>query len=87
MSAKARGDREEQELKLLGAHQVIMELCVKAPLQRAERRAAERKLGELEAIWNRLVSSHRLYCKFSSVGLDSEESREFIFAKQKMKGS
>ena len=43
MSAKARGDREEQELKLLGAHQVIMELCVKAPLQRAERRAAERK--------------------------------------------
>ena len=85
MSAKARGDREEQELKLLGAHQVIMELCVKTPLQRAEKRAAERKLGELEGIWNKLVTSHRLYCKFSSVGLDSEESREFIFAKQKMK--
>ena len=54
-------------------------------MQKAGKRAADRKLGELENIWKRLVGSHREYCKFSGLGLYSEESKEFIFAKQKMK--
>ena len=85
MSAKAKKDRDELELKLIGAHQAIMELCGSSPLQRAGKRAAERKLGELENIWERLIGSHREFCKFGGLSLDSEESKEFIFAKQKMK--
>ena len=85
MSAKAKKDRDELELKLIGAHQAILDLCGTPPLQRAGKRAADRKLGELENIWERLVGSHREYCKFAGLGLDSEESKEFIFAKQKMK--
>ena len=85
MSAKAKKDRDELELKLLGAHQAILELCGNSPLQRAGKRAADRKLGDLENIWEKLVSSHREYCKHAGLGLDSEESKEFIFSKQKLK--
>ena len=85
MSAKAKKDRDELELKLIGAHQAILDLCGSSPLQRAGKRAADRKLGELENIWERLVGSHREYCKHGGLSLDSEESKEFIFAKQKMK--
>ena len=85
MSAKAKKDRDEMELKLLGAHQAILELCGNSPLQRAGKRAASRKLGKLENIWEKVVSSHREYCKHAGLGLDSEESKEFIFAKQKLR--
>ena len=70
------------ELKLIGAHKAILDLCGTPPLQKAGRRAGDRKL---ENIWERLVGSHREYFKFSGLGLYSEESKEFIFAKQKMK--
>ena len=45
MSAKAKKDRDELELKLIGAHQAILDLCGTPPLQRAGKRAADSKLG------------------------------------------
>ena len=77
--------RDELELKLIGTHQAILELCGTTPLQRAGKRVADRKLGELENIWERLISSHREYCKHAGLSLDSEDSKKFIFAKQKMR--
>ena len=85
ISAKAHKDRDELELKLIGTHQAILELCGTTPLQRAGKRVADRKLGELENIWERLISSLREYCKHAGLSLDSEDSKKFIFAKQKMR--
>ena len=45
MSAKAKQQRDEWEVKMIGVHQLILEICGETPVQK---RSVTRKLQELE---------------------------------------
>ena len=68
MSGKAKQGRDEWEVKLVEASQSLMQVCEATPLVR---RAVTRKIGEMEAIWDKFLRHHGLYCKAAGVGLGS----------------
>jgi hypothetical protein len=82
MSGKARQQRDEWELKMIGVHQSILEMSAVVPVQK---RALTRKMTELEDIWQKLIGSHGAYCRAAKVGLSSSESTEFLREKEKLK--
>ena len=82
MSAKAMQLRTDLEVKLIGAHQGLLLLCAEVPVQK---RAVRRKLGELETTWEKLVISHSTFCASAQVSPSSNESKEFIREKEKLR--
>ena len=82
MSGKAKQGRDEWEVKLVEASQSLMQVCEATPLVR---RAVTRKIGEMEAIWDKFLRHHGLYCKAAGVGLGSAESSEYLREKGKLR--
>ena len=74
MSAKAKQQRDEWEVKMIGVHQSILEVCGETPVQK---RSVTRKLQELDKIWEKLTSIHAIYCRAANIGLSSPDSTEF----------
>ena len=82
MAGKARQNRDELETRLIGCHQSLLELCGAIPVQK---RAVTRKLGEMEAVWDKLIKSHSLHCKSAGISLGSQESSEFLRDKERVR--
>ena len=82
MSGKAKQQRDEWELKMIGVHQSVLEMSAEAPVQK---RALSRKLADMESIWQKLIGSHGIYCRAANVGLSSPDSTEFLREKEKLK--
>ena len=82
MSGKARQVRDEWKAKLVGASQSLMQVCEVSPLVK---RAVTRKMGEMEAIWDKLVKGHSLYCKSAWILLGSSESTEYLRDKARLR--
>ena len=82
MSGKAKQYRDEWEIKMIGVHQSILEMCAGDAVQK---RALTRKMTEMENIWQKLVGSHGAYCRAAKVGLSSPESTEYLREKEKLR--
>ena len=82
MSGKAKQNRDEWDIKMIGVHQSILEMSAAQPVQK---RALSRKMTEMENIWQKLIGSHGAYCRAAKVGLSSTESTEFLKEKERLK--
>ena len=82
MSSRAKQQRDEWELKMIGVHQSVLEMCAETPIQK---RAVKRKMTDLENIWQKLIESHANYCRSAKIGMSSSESTEFMRAKVELK--
>ena len=82
MSSKARQQRDEWEVKMIGAHQSVLEICGETPVHK---RSVTRNLQELENIWQKLTSIHAIYCRAANIGLSSQESTEFLKEKKRLR--
>ena len=82
MAGKAKQARDEWEIKLLGVHQTLMDMCGLEPIQK---RAVTRKMTELDNIWQRLIENHGHYCRAAKIGISSKDSTDFLREKEKLK--
>ena len=83
MSSKAKQQRDEWELKMIGVHQTVLEMCAETPIQK---RAVTRKMTVLENIWQKLIESHVNYCRSAEIGFSSSESTEFLREIERLRG-
>ena len=75
MSAKAKQERDDLEMKLLAMKMTIEDLCgAPSPTKRLVKKRRE----ELRVIWEKMQSKHVNYCRAVNVGMESPESVEFL---------
>ena len=75
MSAKAKQERDDMEMKLVAMKLAIEDLCsATTPTKRLVKKRRE----DMRAIWEKLQTKHVLYCRSAGVGMESPESVEFL---------
>jgi hypothetical protein len=75
MSAKAKQERDDMEMKLVAMKLAIEDLCA-APSP--TKRLVKKRREELRVIWEKLQSKHVNYCRAVNVGMESPDSVEFL---------
>ena len=75
MSAKAKQESDDVEMKLVNMKLAIADICSTAsPTKRLVMKMRE----ELRVIWEKLQTKHLHYCRAASLGGESAESIEFL---------
>ena len=75
MSAKAKQERDDMEMKLVAMKLAIEDLCSATT---PTKRLVKKRRKDMRVIWEKLITKHVLYCRSAGVGMESPESVEFL---------
>ena len=75
MATKAKEQRDEAEVHLIGAYQDLQEVVAETPVRK---RAVGKAVSSLAQAWEKLQKRHADYCRLGKISLSSTESMEYL---------
>ena len=82
MATRAKENRDEAEVHLIGAYQDLQEVVAETPVRK---RAVGKAVGTLAQAWEKLQKRHADYCRHGKISLSSTESMEYLREKGKLR--